>query len=155
MNAICYAREDDATAVVDLINLAYVVESHFVSGPRIEEAAVSKRIAASEVLILREGGQLVATAHVHVDGDCGHLGLVSVHPDQQGKGLGRRIIDAAETAAMKNGADRMHLQVVNLRTELPDFYRRLGYVERGTSTFDDTKATLKPVHFIDMAKSLL
>lgn len=154
MHAIHYAHPRDLTEIVNLINLAYLVERHFVSGPRIGDSAIAERIAAQEMLILRASDRPVATAHVRLSAQVGHLGLVSVHPDAQGCGLGKRIIAVAEGIAAARGANQMRLQVVNLREELPEFYRRLGYRECGTSSFDETKSTLKPVHFIDMAKSI-
>ena len=47
----------------------------------------------------------------------------------------------------------MDIRVVNLRTELLPFYRKLGYVERGTEPVDDPRA-LQPFHFILMSKAL-
>jgi len=40
---------------------------------------------------------------------------------------------AAEEFAREMGSHHMDLTVVNLRTELPPFYRKLGYVEDGTA----------------------
>jgi hypothetical protein len=45
------------------------------------------------------------------------------------------------------------IRVVNLRTELPPFYRRLGYVEQRTEPFTDPRAH-RPCHFICMSKTL-
>ncbi len=149
------ATPHDLNAIVDLINRAYLVESHFVSAPRIGEDAVMARIADQEMLVLRARDRVIATAHMAVKGDSGHLGLVSVEPTMQGQGLGKRIIALAEDLARSRGAVQMKLQVVNLREELPPFYRQLGYQETGTSVFDETKCTLLPVHFIDMAKKLV
>jgi hypothetical protein len=48
----------------------------------------------------------------------------------------------------------MDIKVVNLREELPDFYRRRGYVGTGTSSFPSDLKTKLPVHFIEMSKPL-
>jgi hypothetical protein len=45
------------------------------------------------------------------------------------------------------------ITVVNLRSELPPFYRSLGYLEQGTAPFTDARA-MKECHFIIMAKPL-
>lgn len=152
------AQIGEVAALVTLINEAYLVERHFVSGPRTTEDSVRPMVARQEFIVLDatvDGAtHLLASARLQLTGDAGHLGLISVRPDLQGRGLGRRIIAVAESLALAAGADRMQLQVVNLRTELTDFYQRLGYRSVGTSTFDETKATLKDVHFIDMVKSL-
>lgn len=156
--AVRAAQEAEVAALVALINEAYLVERHFVSGPRTTEAAVRAMVAAQEFIVLDamvDGApHLLAGARLYVADGAGHLGLISVQPGQQGRGLGRRIIAVAEALALADGADRMELQVVNVRTELTDFYQRLGYKPIGTSPFDDTKNTLQPVHFIEMSKSL-
>jgi hypothetical protein len=50
----------------------------------------------------------------------------------------------------------MDITVVNLRTELPPFYRKLGYVENGTEPVrpDMIPRLLEPAHFIKMTKPL-
>lgn len=149
------AKPHDLNAIVHLINQAYLVESHFVSAPRIDAEAVSARIDAEEMLVLRDPERVIATAHMSIHGGSGHLGLVSVEPSMQGQGLGRRIIAIAEALAIARGVAQMQLQVVNLREELPPFYQTLGYQETGTAPFDEAKATLLPVHFINMTKRLL
>jgi len=41
-----------------------------------------------------------------------------------------------------------------LRTELPPFYQRRGYVETGTTPFVEDVPTKIPCHFINMSKPL-
>jgi len=48
----------------------------------------------------------------------------------------------------------MDLRVVNLRKELPEFYRRLGYVVTGTSPVPADVMTKQLCHFINMSKGL-
>jgi hypothetical protein len=43
---------------------------------------------------------------------------------------------------------------VDLRTELPPFYRRLGYEQTGTAPFSDPEKATRPCHFILMSKAL-
>jgi len=47
------------------------------------------------------------------------------------------------------------ITVVDLRTELPPFYHRLGYVETGTAPFPSTGRATRPCHFILMSKRLI
>jgi hypothetical protein len=45
--------------------------------------------------------------------------------------------------------------VVNLRVELPPFYRGLGYRETGTEAFSSSESPTKlPCHFVCMSKAL-
>ena len=50
----------------------------------------------------------------------------------------------------------MELTVVNLRTDLPPYYRKLGYVEVGEEPMPEEWASRinRPCHFIRMARSL-
>jgi len=50
--------------------------------------------------------------------------------------------------------EAMDLRIVNVRRELPAFYRYLGYIETGTAPFTHGVATKLPCHFIEMSKSL-
>jgi hypothetical protein len=48
----------------------------------------------------------------------------------------------------------MDLRIVNLREELPAFYRKLGYAETGTEPFPESEATKLRCHLICMSKEL-
>jgi hypothetical protein len=48
----------------------------------------------------------------------------------------------------------MDLQIVNLREELPAFYRKLGYEETGTAPFPTDVVTKLPCQFVKMSKVL-
>jgi len=49
----------------------------------------------------------------------------------------------------------MDLRIVNLREELPAFYRKLGYMETGTEPFPSDLDTKLPCHFVNMSKPLV
>lgn len=149
------ARLSELPAIVALINEAYLVESFFVAGPRIASETLAAFIGADEIFVLEAPqDQIVATAHLRCHARAGHLGLISVLPTHQGQGLGTRMIAALEQVALTRGCTTMHLQVVNLRTELPPFYQSLGYHQTGCSDFADPQRSLQPVHFLEMQKSL-
>jgi GNAT superfamily N-acetyltransferase len=80
--------------------------------------------------------------------------MLSIDPPRQGRGLGARLIAEAEDYCRRARCTEMELEVVNLRIELPPFYRRFGYVERGTRPFTDTERASQPCHFIVMSKPL-
>ena len=63
--------------------------------------------------------------------------MLSVDPQRQGGGYGRALMAAAEEYCRRNGARLADLRIVNLREELPPFYRRLGYIESGTEPFSE------------------
>ncbi|MGA8645742.1 MAG: hypothetical protein WB628_02785 [Candidatus Sulfotelmatobacter sp.] len=69
--------------------------------------------------------------------------------------VGSRLIGAAEQHCRAAGCRFMDLTVVNLRKELPAYYRRRGYVENGTLPFpDDQHPPKMPCHLVKMFKRL-
>ena len=60
---------------------------------------------------------------------------------------------APRAGARDAGCIALDINVVNLRTELPPFYKKLGYVEMGSAPFTDPRAT-RPCHMIVMTKDL-
>ncbi len=82
--------------------------------------------------------------YVVIHGETGYFGMLSIDPARQGHGLGRQLIAAAEAHCRNAGCRQMELEVVNLRTELPPFYRRFGYAESVTRPFPITNARSSP-----------
>ncbi|KAF9435974.1 hypothetical protein BGZ76_005116 [Entomortierella beljakovae] len=60
------------------------------------------------------------------------LGLFSVDPSQQSRGIGRKLVDAAVHYAKEN-MDRTQciVYVLHMRTELVAWYKKLGFVDYG------------------------
>lgn len=144
------ALPEDAETLVRIINLAFQVEKFFIAGERIGLAGVRAFLEKGEFLIAGSQG----CVYMEPRGDRCYLGLLSVDPELQGTGLGRRLVEAAEDRARRLGCRAVDLRVVNLRAELPAFYRHLGYFENGTSEFPPEVAVLQPCHFVHMAKVL-
>jgi len=82
--------------------------------------------------------------------------MLAVEPSWQGRGLGRRMIAAAEEHCRTRGCKHMDLAVLSLRPELLPFYRRMGYAETGTEEFRPSVPLKSGVecHCIIMSKKL-
>ena len=149
------ASPEDVGDLLPVINTAYEVEKFFVEGDRTNEATIRRMMSAGVFLTARdESGRLEGCVYVELRGDRGYFGMLSVDPSRQGRGVGRRLIDAAEDYARANGCTAMDIRVVNLRTELPPFYRKLGYVETGDVEPASDPRALQPFYFVRMSKSL-
>jgi GNAT superfamily N-acetyltransferase len=112
-------------------------------------------MAKGTVLVADNGhGGLAGSVYVEPRGSAVYIGLLAVDPSQQGSGLGRRLMEAAEQRGRAAGCTVAELTVVSLRTELPPFYRRLGYAEMGTRPFDRDVPVAQDCHFILMSKAL-
>jgi len=64
------------------------------------------------------------------------------------------MIAAAEDYCRAADCRFMDLTIVNLRTELPAFYHRLGYAESETLPFPRDQHTNQPCHLVKMSKTL-
>jgi len=149
------ATEDDAPALAALINAAFQVEAFFKIGDRTSETELVRAMASADFLISTDDdGELTGCVYLRCRGDRGYFGMLSIDPTRQGIGLGRRLIEAVEARARERGCRFMDIHIVNLREELPGYYRRFGYVERGTLPFSDPSRATRPCHFIVMTKAL-
>ncbi|MBZ5729421.1 MAG: GNAT family N-acetyltransferase [Acidobacteriia bacterium] len=154
MGPIRRAQPADAEAIAALINLAFQVERFFIDGDRIGLEQVRDLLTTGEFLVEEEGGALAACVYVELRGERAYLGLLSVGPALQGRGVGSRLVAAAEEHCRGRGCRFLDLQIVNLREELPEFYRRRGYVAAGMAPFPSGVPTKLPCHFVKMSKPL-
>ena len=142
------ARPDDAAALASLINAAFVVEAFFKIGDRTSADEVAALMEAGGEFLVLEGlprrsgeaakagtgtgtGTLTGCVYLKSSGDRAYFGMLSIDPDKQRQGAGRRLVDAVESRARERGCRFMDLHLVDLREELTPYYRRLGYVECG------------------------
>jgi ribosomal protein S18 acetylase RimI-like enzyme len=149
------ATEADFDQLLHLINTAFDVERFFKDEDRLYSAKLQSYFKKGSFLVMEEQGRLIASVYVEREADRAYLGLLSVDPAEQKRGLGRRLTAAAEEFARETGARFMDLTVVNLRAELPGIYEKLGYRVTGTAPFPaDQMPVTKPCHFICMTKEL-
>lgn len=154
------AQPSDITALAELINRAYAVETSFIEGQRTSPEEIGRLVAAGGFLVLEYAGGIAAAVRFQAPGEQrdlppshAYFGMLSVAPELQGLGLGRRLVQVAEAMAEATGATAVSLRVINLREELRRWYKSLGYAEVGTSPYNH-RATKRPCHFIEMAKPL-
>jgi GNAT superfamily N-acetyltransferase len=148
------ATEADAETLLALINRAFAVERFFIDAERLHLAEVYERLASGCFLMLAEDGVVLACVYLELRGERAYLGLLSVDPLRQGQGMGARLLHAAEEYCRRHGCRHLDLRVVNLRQELPPYYRKRGYHEIGTSPFPEDQPVKLACHFIEMSKEL-
>ncbi|HTW48982.1 MAG TPA: GNAT family N-acetyltransferase [Acidobacteriaceae bacterium] len=153
---IRFAEQSDLDRIMDLVNRAFRVESFFIDGDRLDRERLRGYFEKGRFLLAEDNGALAGCVYVELHSDHSYLGLLSVDPDRQKTGLGRRLTAAAEEFAREMGSHRMELTVVHLRTELPPFYEKLGYKVIGTEPIrkEMESRVTQPCHFIRMAKPL-
>lgn len=124
--------DGDEQAVVDLWRRCDLLRNPL-NDPH-QDIAFCRTGGHGEILILEDGGKIVATAMVGQDGHRGWIYYVAVDPDRQGEDLGRRIMAAAEERLQADGVPKVHLMVRGSNTEVIGFYQRLGYMVEPTNT---------------------
>ena len=149
------AGADDVSELLRLINTAFAIERFFKTGDRTSVEEIRDLAKRGEFLLLEGAlGRALGCVYWTRHGDDGYFGMLSIDPAHQGRGFGRRLIDAVESRCRAAGCPRIKIHIVNLREELPPFYRRLGYAESGTLPFPTPEEATVPCHFIVMTKLL-
>ena len=148
------ATEADVDSIVRVINAAFKVERFFIDRDRIDTDKVRALLKSGTFLVTEDCGRMTACVYVELRGDRAYFGLLAVDPSEQKRGLGKAMIEAVENHARAAGCRFMDMRIVNLRTELPPFYRKLGYIETGTEPFKGDVVPTLPCHFVNMTKRL-
>jgi GNAT superfamily N-acetyltransferase len=126
----------DAAAVCALTLAAYAKWVPVIGREPLPMGADYDRAVVEHVIdLLEQDGSLCAL--IEMAPADGHLLIVNiaVRPDQQGKGIGARLLDHAERFARSLGLDEIQLYTNVLMASNLDFYGRRGYREfrRGTT----------------------
>ncbi|HEX7295569.1 MAG TPA: GNAT family N-acetyltransferase [Pyrinomonadaceae bacterium] len=149
------ATSADAARITEVINAAFrIAEGFFIDSKRITEAEVEESLTKGDFLLAENGEKLLGCVYVEMRGTRSYLGLLSVDPECQQGGLGSLLMNDAERYCRERGSQFMDIVIVHVREDLPQFYKKRGYTENGTSPFPADVETLMPVHFINMSKPL-
>lgn len=136
------AAQHDVTALNKLVNSAYrgdaskkgwTTEADLLDGTRIDEAALRDLLNKPGTTILKyeENGVLLGCVELRLVNKNLYLGMLSVDPNTQGKGVGKQLLFAAEQHAKAQNCDKIFMTVISVRTELIDWYVRHGYAATG------------------------
>lgn len=148
------ARPDDAENIAALVNTAFRAERFFTSDDRTNPEKVRTLLNKGKFLLAEESGALVGCVYVELRGDRGYFGMLAVDLGRQKSGIGTLLISAAENECRASGSLFMDLTIVHLRTELPDYYRKRGYVHNGVEPFITEAKLTQPCYLIKMTKPL-
>ncbi len=160
----------DAEAISELVNSAYrgetgkqgwTTESDFITGTRthVDVIASTLKTPGHQILKYVDGGELLGCVEIHKEGHKLYLGMLTVRPSLQGKGLGKKLMAAAEQEAKQQQCTSIFMTVISIRKELIDWYKRHGYAETGERkpfAFTDPRfgTPTKPLEFIVLQKQL-
>jgi ribosomal protein S18 acetylase RimI-like enzyme len=142
--AILIADEKDISALVTLMDSAYRGENSkqgwtseadlFIGEKRTDEATVAnlmKKPGAVFLKYVNEQNEIEGCVLLHKKENRIYLGMFSVSPKAQGKGIGKKMLSAADNYALKQNCNLIYMTVITVREELISWYERNGYHRTG------------------------
>ncbi|HVZ35028.1 MAG TPA: GNAT family N-acetyltransferase, partial [Polyangiaceae bacterium] len=136
----------DANAIVQLVESAYrgdssragwTTEADLLDGQRTDMEQVAGLLInpAARILIARTDRELLGSVLVEAEtAGVAHIGMFAVRPSLQGRGIGRALLEHAELLAREVfGAERAQMSVIEQRSDILAWYRRLGYRQTGAT----------------------
>jgi ribosomal protein S18 acetylase RimI-like enzyme len=166
------ATKDDIAALNILVNSAYrgesskqgwTTEADLLDGIRTDENGLEKTLEKPNSWILKcldELNQIVACVHLEKDETQLYLGMLTVSPTLQNKGIGKLLLQEAERFALKENCNSIYMTVITERKELIAWYEKHGYINTGiTKPFpmNDPAFGLpkRPLEFVVLRKEIL
>jgi GNAT superfamily N-acetyltransferase len=150
------AIASDFAAIAGLLNKSFEVESEYLEQPPEDVNSVAKDLGNGIYLVAADSHGLVGC--VHIDALRRGIFKLAVRLTARRKGYGRKLMAAAEEHGKGIGWTNATIAIVSFRTELPKFYREIGYVETGVTKevmLDPPARVLKPCCLILMTKNLI
>lgn len=119
MVTIRKATMKDVPQVVELVN-RYAAEGIMLPRTEFEVAETLRDFTVAEL-----EGRIVGCGALHFyTPETGEIRSIAVQPDCKGRGIGRKLVEELEAEARRYG-----LREVFLFTYVPEFFRKLGFVE--------------------------
>lgn len=134
---------NDIIKLVKLVNSAYrgesskkgwTTEADLLDGVRTNEESIQAIIHKPGALILTartDNNELAGCVYLQRQEQQVYLGMLTVAPDIQAKGIGKQLLQAAENHAMELSCTSIIMTVIDIRHELIDWYKRKGYQPTG------------------------
>ena len=136
---ISRATIDDIPQLLRLVNSAYRGESakkgwtheaDLIEGEkRIDERSLQLLLQDPNATILKftTGSEIVGCVYLEKQHGNLYLGMLSVSPQIQAKGIGKKLLKAAEDHARQLQCNAIEMTVISVRHELIAWYERNGY----------------------------
>lgn len=124
------ANTADVSAIRQLIRSAYAKWVPLIGREPLPMVANHERAVREHIVdLLEKGGELLALIEMILHDDHLLIENVAVRPDQQGSGLGQRILDHADDVARTSGLAEVRLYTNAAFTSNIAFYAKRGFEE--------------------------
>jgi GNAT superfamily N-acetyltransferase len=167
---ITKANLSDVPQLNALVNSAYrgeiskkgwTTEADLLDGLRIDEATLNSYFDNPDIILLKNTdatGQITGCVYLEQRESVLYVGMFSVMPHLQNKGIGRDLLLAAEAYAKQLKCNTLTMTVISARRELISWYERRGYHPTGeTQPFHNNPKFGVPkqlIEFIVMEKHI-
>ena len=141
---ISIAEEKNISSLVSLMDSAYRGESSkqgwtseadlFIGNKRTDDTTLYKLITKPCSVFLKytnEEGIIEGCVYLHKKESKLYLGMFSVSPAAQGKGIGKKLLAAADEYAKEHNCNSIYMTVITVRHELIAWYEKHGYQRTG------------------------
>jgi ribosomal protein S18 acetylase RimI-like enzyme len=164
------ATIDDVSPLNELINSAYrgefskkgwTTEADLLEGKRTTEDELIAIIQdpINTILKYEENDQIIGCVLLKKKENELYLGMLTVSPELQNSGVGKKLMQEAEVFAADYGLSKIVMTVITVRTELISWYKRKGYVDTGarepfptSEVFNQTAN--EPLEFMVLEKNI-
>jgi ribosomal protein S18 acetylase RimI-like enzyme len=124
------ATASDVPRLSEVVRAAY---GHYVprlgGPPRPMTDDYAEVVRTHRVIVAERGGEILGLAVLGVDDEGFFIDNVAVDPSHQGLGVGKSLLEHAESAARDAGFDSIYLYTHERMVENLALYERIGYVE--------------------------
>ncbi|WP_426485709.1 GNAT family N-acetyltransferase [Flavobacterium sp. 2] len=160
----------DIPALTTLINSAYrgetskkgwTTEAHLLEGKRTDEQEMTEIFQNPKNTILKftENDKIIGSVLLVEKGRQLYLGMLTVSPELQNSGIGKKLLAEAENHAKSLGLSSIIMTVISVREELIAWYKRHGYLDTGErEAFPESgihvTVSEEPLEFIFLEKQL-
>ena len=169
--SVLKATSEDISVLVPLINSAYrgegskkgwTTEADLLQGAlRTDITYLTELLRNPEAIMLKfhdENDKITGCVYLEKFPRGIYLGMLTVSPEQQAEGIGKKLLFAAENFAKENNCFGIFMNVISIRSELIAWYERHGYKKTGETKAltIDTKfgKPTQPLEFVIMEKLL-
>lgn len=138
---ITRAQVSDANEIAALVNSAYrgdssrqgwTTEADLLDGTRTDQHVIADLIKSGTMILKYvENDEILGCVELKPEHEGLYLGMLTVKPNLQNKGIGKVMLNAAEEIAEEHGCSKIFMTVITLRTELMAWYQRHGYIDTG------------------------
>lgn len=167
---ITIATLENVTEITNLVNSAYrgetskkgwTTEANILEGTRITETELIEILQDTNntFLIYQENNKIIGTVLLTNKKTKLYLGMLTISPELQNSGLGKKLLQAAEDFAHSVQLPKIVMTVITIREELIAWYKRNGYLDTGErepfpANFDDVVLHSEPLTFMVLEKLL-